>query len=266
MPDVYATISEADEAVLDELARVLELRAADPRQKAMRDAYLSELAPGPGARVLEIGCGTGAVTRALAERYPDTAVTGVDPSPSFVAKATELSTAFDNLGFDVGDARSLPYDDASWDVVVFHTTLCHIPGPERALAETRRVLAPGGKLAVFDGDYSTTTVAIGDSDPLQPCIEAVVASLVHDRWLVRRLPALISDAGFEVTGSHNHGYVETAEPTYMLTLVDRGADLLAAEGRIGGETAGALKAEARRRVEAGTFYGYIAYGVVFAAG
>ncbi len=265
MADVYATITEADRAVLDELARVLELRAADPRQKAMREAYLSELAPRPGDRVLEIGSGTGAVTRALSEHSPEAAVTGVDPSATFVAKATELSSGVANLDFEVGDARSLPYGDASWDVVVFHTTLCHIPGPDVALAEAHRILAPGGRLAVFDGDYATTTVATGDDDPLQPCVDAVVASLVHDRWLVRRLPSLVSEAGFTVTGSHSYGYVETTTPTYMLTLIDRGADQLAAGGRIGAETADALKAEARRRVETGTFFGHIAYGVVFAA-
>jgi hypothetical protein len=53
--------------------------------------------------------------------------------------------------------------------------------------------------------------------------------------------------------------VETSEAQYMLTIVDRGADILHATGGIGAETAAALKAEARRRVEAGVFFGHIAY-------
>jgi ubiquinone/menaquinone biosynthesis C-methylase UbiE len=264
MPDVYATIAEADEAVLEELAQVLELRAADPRQQAMRDSYLSEVEIGDGSRVLEVGSGTGAVTRALAGHAPGAVVTGVDPSPTFVAKAAELSSGHDGLTFDVGDARSLPYGDGSFDVVVFHTTLCHIPGPETALREALRVLDRDGVLVVFDGDYATTTVATGDFDPLQPCVEAIVAYLVHDRWLVRRLPSLVTEAGFEVTASRSYGYVESTEPAYMLTLVERGADQLAAAGRIGGDTSEALKAEARRRVDTGTFFGHIAYAAVFA--
>jgi SAM-dependent methyltransferase len=52
-------------------------------------------------------------------------------------------------------------------VVVFHTILCHVPGPHLALAEAARVLRPGGWLAVFDGDYATTTLALHPSDPLQ---------------------------------------------------------------------------------------------------
>jgi ubiquinone/menaquinone biosynthesis C-methylase UbiE len=68
----------------------------------------------------------------------------------------------------------LPYGDCSFDTVIFHTTLSHVPGSEAALAEAFRVLRPGGTVAVFDGDYSTTTLAIGDHDrcrpaPMLPC-------------------------------------------------------------------------------------------------
>jgi ubiquinone/menaquinone biosynthesis C-methylase UbiE len=59
--------------------------------------------------------------------------------------------------------------------VVCHTSLCHIPEPERALAEARRVTAEGGALAVFDGDYASTTVATSACDPLQACADALVA-------------------------------------------------------------------------------------------
>jgi cyclopropane fatty-acyl-phospholipid synthase-like methyltransferase len=67
MPDIYATITEADPEVLQRLADVIELRFADPQHQRMLRAYLSEIAFPPGARVLEIGCGTGAVVRTLAE-------------------------------------------------------------------------------------------------------------------------------------------------------------------------------------------------------
>jgi hypothetical protein len=52
-------------------------------------------------------------------------------------------------------------------IALFHTTICHIPDPERALGDAFRVLRPHGWLAVFDGDYATTTVAIGDFDPFK---------------------------------------------------------------------------------------------------
>jgi hypothetical protein len=57
----------------------------------------------------------------------------------------------------------------------------------------------------------------------------------------------------------SHGYGESDDPGYMLTIIDRGADALAAAGRIGERAAEGLKAEARRRVAAGEFFGHIAY-------
>ena len=259
MGDPYAAIAEAEPDLQRELARILELRAAHSGQRAMREAYFARLELPADARVLEVGCGTGAVTRALAELAPEGSALGVDPSPIFLEKARELGSGYENLSFEEADARALPFDDRSFTAVVFHTTLSHIPGPERALAEAFRVLEPSGQLVVFDGDYATTTVAAGDLDPLQACADAAVAALVHDRWLLRRLPRGLRESGFDVTGVESYGFVETEDPQYMLTIVDRGADALVSAGTIAPEAAGALKAEARRRVAAGEFFGHIAY-------
>lgn len=82
---------------------------------------------------------------------------------------------------------------------------------------------------------------------------------MHDRWLGRRLPALVRDCGFEIARFRGYSYVETTETGYMLSIIDRAIDTLHASGRFGEEMAAELKAEARRRVEAGTFFGHIAY-------
>jgi SAM-dependent methyltransferase len=259
MPDVYAVIAEVDVATQERLAAILELRAADPQQRAILDAYLGEVEFPPNARVLEVGCGTGAVTRLLARRPGVAEAVGVDPSPVFVAKAGELAAGLGNASFEEGDGRRLRFGDGGFDVVISHTVLCHVPEPERVLAEAFRVLRPGGVLAVCDGDYATITVALAAGDPLQDCIEAVKAAFINDPWLVRRLPALLRSVGFQPGGSRSHGYLQTDQPAYMLTLVDRGADALASWGRIGPELGAALKAEARRRAEAGEFYGFIGF-------
>src|SRR5262252_8984846 len=179
MPDVYVEIAKAEPRILELLIDVLELRAADPGQKAMRDAYLSWLNVPHGAHVLEVGCGTGAVARDLARRPNVRDVIGLDPSPVFLRSARALAAAIPNLRFEQGDARALPYENGAFDAVVFHTCLCHVPNSEKALHEALRVLRPGGELAVFDGDYATTTFATGDHDPLQSCADAAVAALVH---------------------------------------------------------------------------------------
>jgi SAM-dependent methyltransferase len=259
MPDVYATIAEVDPTTQERLADILELRASDPQQQAIVESYLSRVEFPDSARVLEIGCGTGAVTRLLAGRPEVAEAVGVDPSPVFVAKAGELATDLGNVVFEQGDGRSLRFSAGDFDVVVVHTTLCHIPQPDLVLAEAARVLRPGGTLAVCDGDYATTTVALGDADPLQACIEAAKAAFINDVWLVRRLPKLLQSAGFELLDTCSHGYLQISHPEYVLTLVDRGADTLTSNAHGGVELAAALKAEARRRVHANEFFGFIGF-------
>jgi ubiquinone/menaquinone biosynthesis C-methylase UbiE len=264
MPDPYASIAQADETLQARLADVLEVRAADPQQRAMLESYLSEVELPRAAAVLDVGCGIGAVTRALAAMRGVSKVTGLDPSPIFVEKARELGKGLPHVSFGTGDGRAVPFPDASFDLVVFHTTLCHIPDPEKALLEAYRVLRPNGWLAVIDGDYMTTTVAIDTFDPLQRAVDAMVANFLHDPWLIRRLGPKLKSMGFAVTSVRSHGYTQTAEPSYMLTLVDRGANVLASSGVMGKDQGEALKSEARRRADAGSFFGHISYVSVIA--
>ena len=259
MPDVYANITSVANSIVEQIADVLELRATDPQQRVMREAYLSGIALPVNARVLDVGCGTGALTRVLAKWPNVSAVVGLDPSPILLDRARQRAVAYSGLTFEEGDARALPFHAASFDLTLFHTTLCHVPEPERALGEAFRALRPGGWLAVFDGDYATTSVAIGDFDPLQACVDAWVGSSVHDRWLLRRLPAMARSIGFEVASVRSHGYVQNTNPEYMMTIVSRGIDALAGSQRIGRDVADSLRAEARRRADAGEFFGHIGY-------
>ncbi|MFI5302910.1 MAG: class I SAM-dependent methyltransferase, partial [Polyangiales bacterium] len=90
-----------------------------------------------GAHVLDIGCGTGLISRRLMAHARS--VTGVDLSPRMLAVARAR-------GLDVVEASalSLPFEDASFDVAVSFKTLAHVPDLSRALAEMTRVVRPGG--------------------------------------------------------------------------------------------------------------------------
>jgi ubiquinone/menaquinone biosynthesis C-methylase UbiE len=233
MPDVFAHITQASPAVLEAIAQTLELRATLPQYQAVLSAYLSDIAFPPNARVLEVGCGTGAVARFVAQWPQVAAVVGTDPSPALVDKARALSAGLATLSFQEADGKALPFPARTFDVVVFHTVLSHVPGPEALLAEAFRVLRPQGTVGIGDGDWSTATVALGPHDPLQTCVEAFVEHCVHDPWLVRRLPALAHAAGFVVSPLHTYGIVETLEPRMTPTWVERGVEALLAVGRLG---------------------------------
>ena len=142
---------------------------------------------------------------------------------------------------------------------MFHTSLCHVPHCELALDEAHRVLRPDGRIAVFDGDYATITMARNVRDPLQSCADAVLAMLVHDPWLMRRIAPMLDEHGFADVQLHGHNYASAGGTEYFLALVDRGADALEAEGTVGPELAAGLKAEGRARMAAGAFFGSIGY-------
>jgi len=142
--------------------------------------------------------------------------------------------------------------------------MSHVPQPERLVEQAFRVLVPGGWFAVFDGDYATATVAKDEFDPLQPCIAAFRSNFVNDSWLVRRLPQMVNTGGFDLVCMQSHGYLEAPTAAYMLTWIERGADVLVQRGCIGAKTAEALKAEAKRRSDEGHWFGHIAFASVIA--
>lgn len=261
MQDPFRTITQASPTFLEETMASLERRAALPEQRAMRDAYLSELGLRDGARVLEVGCGTGPVTRDIAARPGVGGVVGVDPSPAFIARARELAAGMPNVAFQTADGRSLPFDAASFDVVVFHTTLCHVPEPELCLHEARRVARSGGALAVFDWDYASLTFAVGDDDPLDALARAYVATFVSDGYLVRKLPTLARLSGFDPGELRHYGIGSTA---FMRAAAERAIGALAADGRVSAELAAALRGEIERRVDEGTFFGFLGAGSLVA--
>jgi ubiquinone/menaquinone biosynthesis C-methylase UbiE len=265
MPDIYVSPETIPAEIVEEIKHSLERRAATPQQSAALKSYLSDVNFPDSARVLDIGCGTGPQARRLATWPGVGEVVGVDQLEPFLERARELAANIPNLSFQPADARKLPFEDASFDVVVLHTLLTHVPGPEKALAEVHRVLKPGGSVAIYDGDFSTMSVATSDADPLQACINAFVEGNVHDKWLVRRLPEILIEAGFAPQAARSHGHLETASPALTKGWAERGALYLYQWGRIDERMRDALAAECRRRIEIGVFYGFMNYVSLIAA-
>ncbi len=112
---------------------------------------LDRLDVGNGDRVLEIGIGPGVVVPEAAERPPNGLVAGVDPSDIMLAQATRRNAAAIGSGDVVlrrAEAADLPFPDGSFDKVLAINSMQVWPDPVAGLVEVRRVLAPGGSVAL----------------------------------------------------------------------------------------------------------------------
>lgn len=109
----------------------------------------------PGQSVLDVGCGPGTISADIARLVEPGSVIGIDLSDEVIELARRGTEAAHctNLSFQVGDVYDLQFADSSFDVVYAHQVLQHLSNPIRALREMRRVLVPGGLVAVRDGDY-----------------------------------------------------------------------------------------------------------------
>lgn len=106
-----------------------------------------------GDRVLDIGCGTGALASALEATMTLSEVIGIDPSEGFLAYARKDAKS-DRLRFEVGDAQALRYKDASFDRTMAQLVMNFIPDHDKAIGEMRRVTRPGGVVSACVWDYN----------------------------------------------------------------------------------------------------------------
>jgi demethylmenaquinone methyltransferase/2-methoxy-6-polyprenyl-1,4-benzoquinol methylase/phosphoethanolamine N-methyltransferase len=124
------------------------------RDRRMRERTVELAAIAPGDSVLEVGCGTGALTqRARARVGPDGRVCGIDPSAEMIAVARgKAARAGVDIDFRVASIEALPFEDDSFDVVLSSLMMHHLPGDLKSagLAEVGRVLKQGGRLLIVD--------------------------------------------------------------------------------------------------------------------
>jgi ubiquinone/menaquinone biosynthesis C-methylase UbiE len=122
--------------------------------RTLRDEMLRPARLQPGESVLDVGCGTGSLAIAAKRKVgPSGAVYGVDASPEMIERATKKARrAGTEVSFKNASAQSLPFQGATFDVVLSTVMLHHLPRPARKelAIEVRRVLRPGGRFVVID--------------------------------------------------------------------------------------------------------------------
>jgi demethylmenaquinone methyltransferase / 2-methoxy-6-polyprenyl-1,4-benzoquinol methylase len=145
------------------------------QDRAWRRAAARAAGLAGGRSAVDVACGTGALTRALAASAPGATVLGVDFSWEMVRRAAGAEPGpgpGPAVAYLVGDALRLPLQDASVDVVTIAFGLRNLPEPGRGLLEFRRVLRPGGRLVICEF-----------SQPVVPVLRGV-----YRRYLTRLMP------------------------------------------------------------------------------
>lgn len=152
----------------------------------------------PGTRLLELGCGVGAVLAVLGQEFPGVHLSGLDIEPKQLEYARgHLRRAGVDATLQEGDATAVPFDDGSFDHVWMMWFLEHVPDPLGVLREARRVLVPRGAVTAIEVDYSTAR-----AEPSTPAFEALVQAMVRGMAAAgwsdagTRLPAWLEQAGF----------------------------------------------------------------------
>ncbi|SEO84538.1 class I SAM-dependent methyltransferase [Trujillonella endophytica] len=182
--------------------------------------FLRTAALQPGARVLDVACGTGVITRAAAEQVgPTGSVTGIDLAPDMIEIAESVPSGGAPIAWQVADAASLPLPDESYDVALCQMGLMFMEDRAGALGELHRVLAPGGRVVVntpgrIQPLFEVMERAIADN--LDPHLGAFVSAVfsLHDPSV---LADLLTGAGFrDVTCTEYFAVLDLPGPVEFL--------------------------------------------------
>jgi ubiquinone/menaquinone biosynthesis C-methylase UbiE len=231
---------------VESLIQLLDIVDALPAAAALRQHSYDLLTLPAEAAVVDVGCGTGRAVAELADRGVRSI--GVDISAQMIEQARRRWPGID---VRTGDAYQLPITDGSLAGYradkVFHA----LAEPDRALAEARRVLIPGGRIVLIGQDWDTFVIDAGDRALTRTIVHAR-ADTVAGPWAARRYRNLLRAAGFRDTSVEVHTAVFT-DAAMLPMLLDLAAAAEAA-GAISGEQAAAWTADQTDRADDGRLF------------
>jgi ubiquinone/menaquinone biosynthesis C-methylase UbiE len=174
--------------------------------------FIDWLAPRPGLKWIDVGCGSGAFSELLVERCAPSEVQGIDPSESQLDFARRRPSAR-AAKFSRGDAMALPFSGGAFDAATMALVIFFVPDPVKGVAEMVRVVRPGGTVAAYAWDI------LGGGFPLEPIrVEMRAMGLVPldppsaEASRIETMSGLWSGAGLDA--------VETREIAVQRTFVD----------------------------------------------
>ena len=190
------------------------------------------------------------------------AIVGIDHSRDLIERARE-ETAGEGLSGNVeyltGDVHGLPYSGPEFDVVTLHTLISHVEDPARVLAEARRVLRPGGTMAVFDGDYASLTFAHPDPATALLVEEKLKQVMVANPRVMRDLPRLLQETDLDLVEADGVVYAEIGTGSFWANAAEAYAAILGRSGLLPAEVVEGWRAEQEDASARKAFFGASVY-------
>ena len=192
-------------------------------------------------------------------------ITAIDLSEYLVKTARRLAEEEGVTGaidFRAGDSHGLQLSAAAFDAAVAHTLVSHVADPLAVLREMARVVKPGGTVGVFDGDYASLTFGTDDPEKGKADDEAIINAVVTNPRVMRQMPQLLREAGFELIASFGHVVADIGKADFWTPGIESFVRLLPKSGAMTDAQAQSWGKSMFKRSEEGVFFGasnYYAY-------
>jgi arsenite methyltransferase len=214
------------------------------------------LGAAPGEHIVDVGCGPGFyVAELLDEVGAGGRVVGIDASPAMLALAAHRCAGRPNTGFLAANVASLPFADAGFDAALCVQVLEYVPDVAAVLAGMHRALRPGGRLVVWDIDWSTVSWQSRDPARMERVLRAWDAHLTHPA-LPRTLSSRLRSAGFADVGMTGHVFAsaDAGPEGFGGSLIPLIEGFVAGRDGISADDARAWAAEQRQLSADGDFF------------
>jgi ubiquinone/menaquinone biosynthesis C-methylase UbiE len=250
-------MSDAPLFVATTFTEIYERVLVRPLFRPFAEQLMAHLAVTRGDSVIDVACGTGIVARVARERLgPDARVVGVDVSPAMLAVARDVDRTID---WRLGNATDLPVTAAEhFTVVTCHQGLQFMPDKAAAIGEMRRVLAPGGRVAIGTWRSLEDLSAVRELNAAVEQYVGPTTDVRHSFGDASALARLLVDAGFRDvdtrTLTHDVHFADGAlfarlNAMALIGMSDKGKTMSEAER---GELAGQIAAESHHLIARGT--------------
>jgi len=264
--NAWANPSLAGSEDVARMAEFLEERSQRPDQLQVNQAVCAAVSPQPGERLLDLGSGTGALSRLVAPQVkPDGSIAGLDISLEFNLFArrilAEMETA-NIVNLLTGQAERLPFEENCFDGAWGARLLLHATQPDAIVSEMKRVVRPGGRVVLADWDFDTIAIDHPDRELTRRLIHWRTDNHGGNNWSGRQLLARAQDAGLKDIEVKPLVIVARDERPALTPSLYRAAEVARDGSGISAEEHDVWVEELKSRIRSGKFLASIVYFIV----